>query len=92
MNGGIHSGAHILSGNVFDPRALDELIPTWREEGAPLMTEAKHDRAYVLTKNRAWRVSVPPPMRNKGNYIISLRYWGILTVLRNSTNVGCFRW
>ncbi|CAD7700815.1 unnamed protein product [Ostreobium quekettii] len=69
---GAEVGAHIISGNVLDPRSLVELFPNWKEESAPLRTEAKHDRAYMLTKNRAWRMPVPPQMRNKGNYIISL--------------------
>jgi electron-transferring-flavoprotein dehydrogenase len=69
---GSEVGAHILSGAVFEPRALNELIPDWRERGAPLNTPAADDRFLYLTKNRAWRLPTPPPMHNHGNYIISL--------------------
>ena len=44
-------GAHILSGNVFEPHALNELIPDWKEKGAPLETPAKEDHMYFLTKS-----------------------------------------
>jgi len=69
---GSEVGAHILSGAVFEPRALNELIPDWRERGAPLNTPAIDDRFLYLTKNRALRLPTPPPMHNQGNYIISL--------------------
>jgi electron-transferring-flavoprotein dehydrogenase len=69
---GSEVGAHILSGAVFEPRALDELIPDWRERGAPLNTPAVEDRFLYLTKNRALRLPTPPQMHNHGNYIISL--------------------
>ena len=65
-------GAHTLSGAVFEPRALNELIPDWREKGAPLITEAKQDRFLFLTKKRAFRMPTPPQMHNHGNYIVSL--------------------
>src|SRR5216684_7456768 len=69
---GSEVGAHILSGAVFEPRALNELIPGWRERGAPLNTPASDDRFLYLTKNRAMRLPTPPQMHNHGNYIISL--------------------
>jgi electron-transferring-flavoprotein dehydrogenase len=69
---GSEVGAHILSGAVFEPRALDELFPDWRERGAPLLTPATEDRFLLLTATRAWRLPTPPQMRNHGNYIISL--------------------
>jgi len=69
---GSEVGAHILSGAVFEPRALDELIPDWREQGAPLLTPAVEDRFLLLTARRAWHLPTPPQMRNHGNYIISL--------------------
>lgn len=73
---GSEIGAHILSGNVFDPRALDELFPNWREEGAPVTTAVESDLIHYLTSERnATRVPgmfVPLPMHNVGNYIISL--------------------
>ena len=69
---GSEVGAHILSGAVFEPRALDELIPDWRARGAPLNTPATHDSVLFLTERRAIRLPTPPGMRNHGNYIISL--------------------
>src|SRR5712692_10493813 len=69
---GSEVGAHILSGAVFEPRALDELIPDWRARGAPLNTPATEDRFLYLTRNRALRLPTPRQMRNHGNYIISL--------------------
>src|SRR5215467_128737 len=69
---GSEVGAHILSGAVFEPRALNELIPDWQERAAPLNTPASEDRFLYLTKNRALRLPTPPPMHNHGNYIISL--------------------
>jgi electron-transferring-flavoprotein dehydrogenase len=69
---GSEVGAHILSGAVFEPRALNELIPDWRERGAPLVTPAAEDRFLLLTATRALRLPTPPQMANHGNYIISL--------------------
>ncbi|KAK9830266.1 hypothetical protein WJX72_010683 [[Myrmecia] bisecta] len=69
---GAEVGAHILSGNVLETRALDELLPNWKEEGAPVTVEAKEDRFFMLTKKRAWRMPTPRQMHNKGNYVISL--------------------
>ena len=69
---GSEVGAHILSGAVFEPRALDELIPDWRDKGAPLNTPAGQDRFLFLTRNQAFRLPTPPQMHNRGNYIISL--------------------
>jgi electron-transferring-flavoprotein dehydrogenase len=69
---GSEVGAHILSGAVFEPRALNELIPDWRERGAPLVTLASEDRFLLLTGSRALRLPTPPQMHNHGNYIISL--------------------
>ena len=69
---GSEIGAHILSGAVFEPRALTELFPDWRALGAPVTVAAKDDRFLLLSESRAWRLPMPPPMRNHGNYIISL--------------------
>src|SRR5712675_1580524 len=69
---GSEIGAHILSGAVFEPRALNELIPDWRERGAPLNTPAAEDRFLFLTQARALRLPTPPQMHNHGNYIVSL--------------------
>jgi electron-transferring-flavoprotein dehydrogenase len=69
---GSEVGAHILSGAVIEPRALDELLPDWREREAPLVTPATEDRFLFLTATRAFRLPTPPQMRNHGNYIVSL--------------------
>src|SRR6267143_7085173 len=50
---GSEVGAHILSGAVFEPRALDELLPDWKERGAPLITPAAEDRVVLLTATKA---------------------------------------
>ena len=69
---GSEVGAHILSGAVIEPRALNELLPDWCERGAPLHTPAKRDRFLYLTRNRCFPLPTPPTMRNDGNYVISL--------------------
>ena len=72
---GSEVGAHILSGAVVDPIALNELIPDWQEKGAPLKTEVTDDRFYVLGKAGALRLPnflMPPLMNNHGNYAVSL--------------------
>jgi electron-transferring-flavoprotein dehydrogenase len=65
-------GGHILSGAVVEPRALEELIPDWRDRGAPLNTPAQEDRFLFLSEKRSLRLPTPPQMNNKGNYITSL--------------------
>ena len=72
---GSEVGAHILSGNVLDPKALNELIPDWEEKGAPLKTQVSKDSVrYLLTES----INIPVPLlltpsfKNHGNYIISL--------------------
>ncbi|MFI8747699.1 electron transfer flavoprotein-ubiquinone oxidoreductase [Pseudomonas sp. NPDC077186] len=73
---GSEVGAHILSGAVFEPRALNELFPDWKELGAPLNTPVKRDDIYLLRDaDKATRIPdffVPKTMHNEGNYIISL--------------------
>ncbi|WP_281848529.1 electron transfer flavoprotein-ubiquinone oxidoreductase, partial [Pseudomonas helleri] len=73
---GSEVGAHILSGAVFEPRALNELFPDWKELGAPLNTPVTRDDIYVLrSDSAATKVPdffVPKTMHNEGNYIISL--------------------
>ncbi|NPD66697.1 electron transfer flavoprotein-ubiquinone oxidoreductase [Lichenicola cladoniae] len=69
---GSEIGAHILSGAVIEPRALDELIPDWKEKGAPLDTPATTDEMLYLTEKRSFRLPTPPQMNNHGNYIVSL--------------------
>ena len=66
-------GAHLLSGAVLDPSALHELIPDWKDRGAPLDVSVSDDRIYYLTQNSKLRFPfTPPPLRNHGNYVISL--------------------
>ena len=69
---GAEIGAHILSGAVMEPRAMEELFPDWKERGAPLNTAARDDHFLFLTKNHSFRLPTPPQMNNHGNYIISL--------------------
>ena len=73
---GSEIGAHILSGNVFEPLALTELYPDWKEQGAPVKSAVTGDIIhYLLGDAKSVRVPglfVPSPMHNKGNYIISL--------------------
>lgn len=69
---GSEVGAHILSGAVIEPRGLNELIPDWRDKGAPLLTPATDDRFLFLTESRAIRLPTPPQMDNHGNYVASL--------------------
>ena len=73
---GSEVGAHILSGAVFEPRALEELFPNWKELGAPLNTPVTRDDIYMLTSeeksSKLPGLFVPKTMHNEGNYIISL--------------------
>jgi electron-transferring-flavoprotein dehydrogenase len=72
---GSEIGAHILSGAVIDPRALNELFPDWQARGAPLDTPVMEDRFLMLTSEQAYRIPnglMPPLMNNHGNYIASL--------------------
>ena len=72
---GSEIGAHILSGAVIDPKALTELIPDWKEKGAPLDTPVTDDRFLILTETKSYAFPsalLPPLMKNHGNYIVSL--------------------
>lgn len=72
---GSEVGAHILSGAVIDPIALNELIPDWQEKGAPLHTPVTDDRFMILTPANHIPIPnflLPPLMNNHGNYIVSL--------------------
>ena len=72
---GSEIGAHILSGAVIDPRALNELLPDWRDRGAPLGTPVAEDRFLILTQDKAYRIpnwSLPRLMDNHGMFIASL--------------------
>jgi electron-transferring-flavoprotein dehydrogenase len=68
-------GAHILSGAVLEPRALQELLPDWQNRNPPPHTPVKQDQFLYLTEKRSWRLPTPPPMRNHGSHIISLGQW-----------------
>ena len=73
---GSEIGAHCLSGNVFEPTGLNELIPDWKDRGAPVKTECDGDRVHYLTSATGAMpvpgLFLPRPMHNHGNYIISL--------------------
>ena len=72
---GSEVGAHILSGAVIDPKALNELIPDWKEKGAPLTVPVTENHHWILTKSGKWgmpHVALPPFMNNKGTYTCSL--------------------
>ena len=72
---GSEIGAHILSGAVFEPSALNELFPDWQERGAPLNTAVTGDDVYYLpSAEKSFKfpgLLVPRPMHNDGNYIIA---------------------
>ncbi len=72
---GSELGAHILSGAVMDPRAIDELLPDWKERGAPLDTPVTGDRFYLLTENKSYcnpHWLLPDCFVNDGYYVVSL--------------------
>lgn len=72
---GSEVGAHILSGAVIDPIAMNELFPDWQERGAPLNVPVTEDKFLVLEADDSYRIPnflLPPLMNNHGNYIVSL--------------------
>jgi len=72
---GSEIGAHILSGAVMDPRALTELIPDWKEKGAPLTVPVTEDRFLFLSEKGAVKTpnwALPENFKNHGNYVVSL--------------------
>src|SRR5690349_4828921 len=72
---GSEVGAHILSGAVIDPRALDELIPDWKDKGSPLTVPVTENHHWILRKSGKWEMPhllMPPFMNNKGTYTLSL--------------------
>jgi electron-transferring-flavoprotein dehydrogenase len=72
---GSEIGAHILSGAVMDPRAMNELFPDWKALGAPLKVEVSEDRFLLLSETGAWQSPgwmLPACFKNHGNYVISL--------------------
>ena len=74
---GSEVGAHILSGAILEPRALNELFPEWKDLGAPLNTPVSEDQIYLFkNQQKASKIPnsfVPQTMHNDDNYIISLR-------------------
>ncbi len=72
---GSEIGAHILSGAVIEPRALNELIPDWQKQGAPLNTPVSRDQFLFLSEKRSWQAPawlLPRQFHNHGNYVASL--------------------
>ena len=67
------AGAHMLSGAMLDPSALKDLVPDFKEKGAPLASEVHHEQVYYLTRTGKIPFPIiPPPLQNHGNYIVSL--------------------
>jgi electron-transferring-flavoprotein dehydrogenase len=72
---GSEVGAHILSGAVIDPIALNELIPDWQDKGSPLTVPVTDNHHWILRQNGKWEMPhllLPPSMHNKGTYTLSL--------------------
>ncbi|MGB2281451.1 MAG: NAD(P)/FAD-dependent oxidoreductase, partial [Pseudomonadales bacterium] len=73
---GSEVGAHILSGAIFEPTALNELFPDWQAMGAPLNTPVSKDEMHILRNDHAGialpSFFIPKPMHNEGNYVVSL--------------------
>lgn len=72
---GSEIGAHILSGAVMEPRALNELIPNWQTKGAPLTTPVSQDKFLFLTQQHSFKIPrwiLPQQLHNNGNYVVSL--------------------
>jgi electron-transferring-flavoprotein dehydrogenase len=76
LDKGSEIGAHLLSGAVLEPRALNELFPDWKDRGAPLNVPATTDSLLFLTRSKSFRLPTPPQMKNHGNYVISLGQLG----------------
>ncbi len=69
---GSEIGAHLLSGAVLEPRSLNELIPDWKDKGAPLTCAVTSDEFLLMTEQGHIKLPTPPQMHNHGNYVISL--------------------
>jgi electron-transferring-flavoprotein dehydrogenase len=70
---GREAGAHMLSGAILDPSSLRDLVPDFKERGAPLASEIHHEAVYFLTRTGKFKFPItPPPLINHGNYIVSL--------------------
>jgi len=73
MDKGSYVGAHSLSGAVMNPRGLAELMPDFKDKGAPLEAAVGDDALYLLTENGATKAPIlPPPLKNHGNFVVSL--------------------
>lgn len=72
---GAEVGAHTLSGAVFEPRSLNELLPDWQSLEAPLNVRVQHDEFLFLTEKRAFRLPIPSQLQNRGNYIIRMGFF-----------------
>ncbi|GAA0401527.1 electron transfer flavoprotein-ubiquinone oxidoreductase [Cocleimonas flava] len=69
---GAEVGAHSLAGAILETRALDELIPDWKDKGAPISTAVTEDHFTYLTEKGSKKLPTPPSMHNEGNYVISI--------------------
>jgi electron-transferring-flavoprotein dehydrogenase len=69
---GAEVGSHILSGAVLETRALDELLPHWKERDAPISRTVTSDEFLYLTPRKSFKLPTPPVMNNQSNYIVSL--------------------
>ena len=69
---GAEVGSHILSGAVLETRALDELLPHWKERDAPITRTVTSDEFLYLTPEKSFKLPIPPVMNNQSNYIVSL--------------------
>ena len=69
---GSQIGAHILSGCILNPLALNKLIPDWKNQNSPIITEVQKEKFYWFSQKKHYSLPVPPQMRNHGNFIISL--------------------
>lgn len=69
---GADVGAHIISGCVFNPRVLNELLPQWQQGDHPVTLRVKRERFYFYTKSQTWRLPVPPDLHNKKNFLLPL--------------------
>lgn len=65
-------GAHILSGCILNPLALNKLIPDWKTQKSPIITEVQKDKFYWFSQKKHYSLPVPPQMHNRGNFIVSL--------------------
>ncbi|MCZ6786997.1 MAG: electron transfer flavoprotein-ubiquinone oxidoreductase [Planctomycetota bacterium] len=84
-------GMHSLSGAVVDPRGLDDLLPGWRKMNPPIDADVDRERVYALTERRAYRIPIPPPLRNHGNFVCSLnRLAGWLAEVAESRGIDIF--